>query len=329
MPEIVTHSAAKARRLWWVPLFSLAVLLLGAAAVDLSGDATPSSAGEGDLFSNVNCDEAVDTVDSLFELRTVAGLPVSQQEPCPDITSTVLLNGVLYQFGDTDCDGDVDSVDALIILRWIAGLLGTPNPRAEVGAAGAPTCPLPGDPVDIEEKTQGTPTAVPTPTPVPFSADFKIEAVDFQILPFRVGSSGVQSQFFLDQRIPALAKIDFHNNGPDVADFFLELFYDDEENDFDLDFIPEGDDICTNYDGDVIPCDSALVEGLIIFLEDVPVSTTFNVVRELDVICRETGEYMFDIEARARPITQSSDPNLDNNAGDYDVDSGDFPTCVK
>ena len=57
---------------------------------------------------NVNCDGAVNSVDSLMILRSVAGLPVTAD--CLDAV------------GDVDCDGDKDSVDALKILRYVAGL---------------------------------------------------------------------------------------------------------------------------------------------------------------------------------------------------------------
>lgn len=329
MPDIVTHSAVRARRFWWAPLVALVAILGVIAAADLYGGTTPSSAGDDDLFSNVNCDDAVDTVDSLFTLRNVAALPVNQQEPCPDINTTVLLNGILYQFGDTDCDGDVDSVDALIILRWIAGLLGTPNPRADVGAAGPSTCPLPGDPVTIEEKTEPTetePPPSPTDTPAPTMADIKIVAMDFEILPFRAGGSGVGSQFFRDDPVPASMTVDFHNNGPDVADFFLELFF-DSGSDFEFDFIPESGDVCLDDEGDPIDCDDELVEGLLILMEDVPVSTQFFIVREFDVYCRELGTYDWDIEARVRPI--GKDPVESNNEDSFTVQSPPYPTCVE
>jgi hypothetical protein len=58
-------------------------------------------------------------VDALKVLRSVAGLSVSQVEPCPEI-------GIGSEsepfFGDVDCDGDIDAVDALKILRHVAGL---------------------------------------------------------------------------------------------------------------------------------------------------------------------------------------------------------------
>jgi hypothetical protein len=52
----------------------------------------------------------------------VVGLEVSQTEPCPDIGSTVMVDGVPRKWGDVDGDGDVNAVDALKILRHVAGL---------------------------------------------------------------------------------------------------------------------------------------------------------------------------------------------------------------
>jgi hypothetical protein len=70
----------------------------------------------GGLHGDVDCDDDVDSVDSLKVLRHVAGLDVAQTEPCPDIGTGVPI------FGDIDCDDDVDSVDSLRILRHVAGL---------------------------------------------------------------------------------------------------------------------------------------------------------------------------------------------------------------
>jgi hypothetical protein len=56
-------------------------------------------------------------VDALKELRHVAELPVSQDEPCPDIG-----DDVASVWGDVDCSGEVTSVDALKVLRFVAEL---------------------------------------------------------------------------------------------------------------------------------------------------------------------------------------------------------------
>ena len=70
-------------------------------------------------------------MDALKELRHVAGLSVTQNEPCPDIGSQVA-----SLFGDVDCNGTADSVDALEILRSVAHLPVTQNePCPDIGTA--------------------------------------------------------------------------------------------------------------------------------------------------------------------------------------------------
>ena len=83
---------------------------------------TPGTNG---LQGDVDCDEDVDSVDALKDLRHVAALTVEQTEPCTDIGSSLARIGAagkLTQMGDVDCDEDVDSVDALKILRHVAAL---------------------------------------------------------------------------------------------------------------------------------------------------------------------------------------------------------------
>ncbi len=101
----------------------------------------PTLPGQGD----VDCDGDVDSVDSLKELRHVAGLSVSQNEPCPEIGSEVA-----SLFGDVDCDDDVDSVDSLKILRSVAGLsVSQIEPCPDIGIAVEVTAssPVSGSPV--------------------------------------------------------------------------------------------------------------------------------------------------------------------------------------
>lgn len=74
---------------------------------------TPTAPPEGPLWGDVDCDEDVDSVDSLKILRHVAGLPVSQDDPCTPIGEPP---------SDVDCDGAVNAVDALKILRYVANL---------------------------------------------------------------------------------------------------------------------------------------------------------------------------------------------------------------
>ena len=65
---------------------------------------------------DVQCDDDVDAVDALQQLRDVAALPTFQEDDCPEIG----IAGAV--FGDVDCDSDVDSVDALKVLRHVAAL---------------------------------------------------------------------------------------------------------------------------------------------------------------------------------------------------------------
>jgi len=81
---------------------------------DLAGDAC-DAAGLG----NVDCNNAVNSVDALKVLRYSAGLSVTQNEPCIDIGTMFLIGGLM---GDVDCLTAVNSVDALKILRAVAGL---------------------------------------------------------------------------------------------------------------------------------------------------------------------------------------------------------------
>jgi hypothetical protein len=70
----------------------------------------------------VDCSNTGTATDSLKILRSVAGLPVTQAEPCDDIGA-----GVPVQ-GDMNCAGDVTSVDALKVLRYVAALANTLPP---------------------------------------------------------------------------------------------------------------------------------------------------------------------------------------------------------
>jgi hypothetical protein len=86
---------------------------------------TPGPLKKGD----VDCDGSVGSVDALKELRYVAHLPVTKNEPCPDIGTEA--NSI---FGDMDCNNSVTSVDALKILRYVAVLpTGLPGGCAPIG----------------------------------------------------------------------------------------------------------------------------------------------------------------------------------------------------
>jgi Tol biopolymer transport system component len=73
-------------------------------------------------WGDVNCSGGVDAVDALQLLRHTVRLPVSQQEPCPDIGDTVSVDGTPRLWGDVDGDGEVNAVDALKILRYVVML---------------------------------------------------------------------------------------------------------------------------------------------------------------------------------------------------------------
>jgi hypothetical protein len=94
-------------------------------SVTMDGDKTCTATFQlqmGLLWGDVDCDGDVDAVDALKILRHVVRLAVSQEEPCPDIGSTVTVNGTPRLWGDVDGDGDVDAVDALQILRHVVRL---------------------------------------------------------------------------------------------------------------------------------------------------------------------------------------------------------------
>ncbi len=81
---------------------------------DLAGDACDAP-GTG----NVDCNQAVNSVDALKVLRHNAGLSVAQSEPCLDL-GLDLASG--FDHGDVDCSGAINAVDGLKVLRAVAGL---------------------------------------------------------------------------------------------------------------------------------------------------------------------------------------------------------------
>jgi hypothetical protein len=84
---------------------------------DTDGDGT-GNACEAPGSGNVDCNQAINSIDALKVLRHSAGLQVSQSEPCSDL-GIMIVGG---QQGDVNCDNAVNSVDALQILRTVAGL---------------------------------------------------------------------------------------------------------------------------------------------------------------------------------------------------------------
>ena len=98
------------------PPFIVLVLLLSGG----SPAAAPAVAAADPVQGDVNCSSAVDSVDSLQILRSVAGLSTSAN--------------CLYEVGDVDCNNPVNSVDALRLLRYVAGLnVQTPNGCTPIG----------------------------------------------------------------------------------------------------------------------------------------------------------------------------------------------------
>jgi hypothetical protein len=85
-------------------LGGLLVLVLGVTLPATDGPARAQTPLQGD----VNCDTAVNSIDSLQILRSVAGLSTSAE--------------CLADAGDVNCDEAVNSVDSLRILRYVAGL---------------------------------------------------------------------------------------------------------------------------------------------------------------------------------------------------------------
>ena len=83
------------------------------------------------MQGDVDCSQHVDSVDALKELRHIAGLSVSQNQPCP------VIGEGSPKFGDVDCDGTVSAVDALKVLRFVAGLgVSQTEPCTDIGTRG-------------------------------------------------------------------------------------------------------------------------------------------------------------------------------------------------
>jgi len=74
-----------------VALAMFATLMVGSSAAAASdNDDTPLKQGD------VNCDNAVSSVDALLVLRFGAGLGVNQNDPCPDIGTVLTLSGTVH-----------------------------------------------------------------------------------------------------------------------------------------------------------------------------------------------------------------------------------------
>jgi uncharacterized delta-60 repeat protein len=82
-----------------------------------------STAGVPRLMGDVDCSGGVSATDALALLRSQAGLPVQQEDPCPEIGEVVDIEEASpHPWGDVDCSGGVSATDALALLRSQAGL---------------------------------------------------------------------------------------------------------------------------------------------------------------------------------------------------------------
>jgi hypothetical protein len=104
---------------------------------------SPTSAPQTLAWGDANCAGGVNSVDALGDLRYVAGLVVSQTEPCPDVGAAVeVLGASPHPWGDVDCSGAVNSVDSLKVLRYVAGLsVSAPAECPEIGEQVEVTAP--------------------------------------------------------------------------------------------------------------------------------------------------------------------------------------------
>jgi hypothetical protein len=85
------------------------------------------------MFGDVDCSNAINSVDALKVLRAGASLAYSQSEPCVDIGTVIA--GVDEIQGDVDCSGAFNSVDSLKLLRFSAALVYTQNePCPDIGS---------------------------------------------------------------------------------------------------------------------------------------------------------------------------------------------------
>lgn len=78
----------------------------------------PLGAAAAPAWGDIDCDGSSNSVDALKGLQFVAGLPVQQEEGCPEIGS----DQGAGLWGDWDCGGAVNSVDALQVLRNLVAL---------------------------------------------------------------------------------------------------------------------------------------------------------------------------------------------------------------
>ncbi len=99
-------------------------------AVGVTCESLPTpTAAPSNAKGDVDCTGAVNAVDSLKLLRTVAGLSVTQTEPCDNIGTGSPMQG------DINCDLSISALDALFVLRFVAQLnVNLPGGCAVIGS---------------------------------------------------------------------------------------------------------------------------------------------------------------------------------------------------
>lgn len=191
MPRYLTPIAAG--------IAALAVVITLILVITSPWSATDSE-GSATFQGDVDCDQDVDAVDALFDLKWVAAI-----QP---------FGGCTEEAGDTDCNGEIEALDGLHILRYLAALPslvggdctpiggplnGTPTPGATPTATPTPSTTAAGS------STPG-PTATPTPTATATPQNSACSG------PSSATSGGSGSGYTLTQVIPAATQ-------PSMIDF--------------------------------------------------------------------------------------------------------------
>lgn len=157
-------------------LVIVGLFVLGSSR-ELLADANATVQGD------VNCDAAVNTIDGLQVLRSIAGL---------DAVADCMAEG-----GDTNCDGAVNTIDILRILRFVAGL---PNQTPQ-------GCPDPGGP----------------PTEQPTSEELIADALAGGDIDYETSLLYRAYALYGDTRLPAEYQspvVDLHAGGPLFNEIF-------------------------------------------------------------------------------------------------------------
>jgi hypothetical protein len=74
------------------------------------------------VWGDIDCTTDAGSVDALKTLRYVAGLSLTQREPCPRPGNGAKAGGLPVRWGDVNCDGNTGATDALALLRYVAQL---------------------------------------------------------------------------------------------------------------------------------------------------------------------------------------------------------------